>query len=132
MNGGENALGNGQINIRETSGSIAGAFGSVLVGRSLGIHQSNAILNDMLLFGVGGGASAGNNNTTLGRIGIGYLYTDFQPQVSWTLPDLGNGFGAKVGIFDPKDVAADTAAFSVQQINLLQELKHKSLGMVIF
>ena len=92
MNGGENALGNGEINIRETSGSIAGAFGSVLVGRSLGIHQSNAILNDMLLFGVGGGASADNNNTTLGRIGIGYLYTDFQPQVSWTLPDLGNGF----------------------------------------
>jgi len=112
MNGGENALGNGEINIRETSGSIAGAFGSVLVGRSLGIHQSNAILNDMLLFGVGGGASAGNNNTTLGRIGIGYLYTDFQPQVSWTLPDLGNGFAAKVGIFDPKDVAADTAAVS--------------------
>jgi hypothetical protein len=112
MNGGENALGNGEINIRETSGSVSGAFGSVLVGRSLGIHQSNAILNDMLLFGVGGAASAGNNNTTLGRIGIGYLYTDFQPQVSWTLPDLGYGFGAKVGIFDPKDVAADTAAVS--------------------
>ena len=35
MNGGENALGNGEINIRETSGSIAGSFGSVLVGRSL-------------------------------------------------------------------------------------------------
>jgi len=112
MNGAENALGNGEINIRETSGSIAGAFGSVLVGRSLGIHQSNAILNDMLLFGVGGGASADNNNTTLGRIGIGYLYTDFQPQVTWTLPDLGNGFAAKVGIFDPKAVAADTAAVS--------------------
>jgi len=112
MNGGENALGNGEINIRETSGSIAGSFGSVLVGRSLGIHQSNAILNDMLLFGVGAGASAGNNNTTLGRIGVGYLYTDFQPQVSWTLPELGNGFAAKVGLFDPKDVAADTAANS--------------------
>ena len=48
----------------------------MLVGRSLGIHQSNAILNDMLLFGVGGAASA-SNNTTLGRIGLGYLYTDF-------------------------------------------------------
>ena len=112
MNGGENALGNGQINIRETSGSIAGFFGSVLVGRSLGIHQSNAILNDMLLFGVGAGASAGNSNTTLGRIGVGYLYTDFQPQVSWTLPELGGGFAAKVGIFDPKDVAADTSTVS--------------------
>ena len=112
MNGGENALGNGEINIRETSGTIAGSFGSVLIGRSLGIHQSNAILNDMLLFGVGAGASAGNSNTTLGRIGVGYLYTDFQPMVAWTLPDLGNGFGAKIGIFDPKDVIADTVANS--------------------
>ena len=112
MNGGENALGNGQINIRETSGTIAGSFGSVLVGRSLGIHQSNAILNDMLLFGVGASASAGNSNTTLGRIGVGYLYTDFQPMVAWTLPELGNGFAAKVALLDPKDVAADTVANS--------------------
>ena len=112
MNGAENALGNGEINIRETSGTVSGSFGSVLVGRSLGIHQSNAILNDMLLFGVGASASAGNSNTTLGRIGVGYLYTDFQPMVSWTLPELGNGFGAKVAILDPKDVAADTVAVS--------------------
>ena len=111
MNGGENSLGNGQINIRETSGSVAGSFGTVLVGRSLGIHQSNAILNDMLLFGVGAAASAGNSNTTLGRIGLGYLYTDFKPQVSWTLPGMG-GFGAKIALFDPDDVVADTAAVS--------------------
>ena len=115
MNGGENSLGNGQINIRETSGSVAGSFGTVLVGRSLGIHQSNAILSDMLLFGVGAAASAANSNTTLGRIGLGYLYTDFKPQVSWTLPGmdaLGGNFGAKIGIFDPDDVVADTAAYS--------------------
>ena len=115
MNGGENSLGNGQINIRETSGSVAGSFGTVLVGRSLGIHQSNAILSDMLLFGVGAAASASNSNTTLGRIGLGYLYTDFKPQVSWTLPGmdaLGGNFGAKVGIFDPDDVHADTTTFS--------------------
>jgi hypothetical protein len=115
MNGGENSLGNGQINIRETSGSVAGSFGTVLVGRSLGIHQSNAILSDMLLFGVGAAASAQNSNTTLGRIGLGYLYTDFKPQVSWTLPGmdaLGGNFGAKIGLFDPDEVIADTAALS--------------------
>ena len=115
MNGGDNSLGNGQLNIRETSGSVAGSFGTVLVGRSLGIHQSNAILSDMLLFGVGAAASASNSNTTLGRIGLGYLYTDFKPQVSWTLPGmdaLGGNFGAKIGLFDPDDVVADTATFS--------------------
>ena len=114
MNGGENSLGNGQINIRETSGSVSGSFGTVLVGRSLGIHQSNAILNDMLLFGVGAAASASNSNTTLGRIGLGYLYTDFKPQISWTLPSFG-GFGAKIGLFDPDDVLADTAGFGATE-----------------
>jgi hypothetical protein len=114
MNGGENSLGNGQINIRETSGSIAGSFGTVLVGRSLGIHQSTAILSDMLLFGVGAAASASNSNTTLGRIGLGYLYTDFKPQISWTLPGMA-GFGAKIGLFDPDDVIADTAAASATE-----------------
>ena len=112
MNGGQNGLGNGLLNIRETSGSVAGSFGTVLVGRSLGIHQSSAILNDMLLFGVGAAASAGNSGTTLGRIGLGYLYTDFQPQITWTLPDLGGGFGAKIGVFDPNDIHADDTTFS--------------------
>jgi len=112
MNGGQNGLGNGVLNIRETSGSVSGSFGTVLVGRSLGIHQSSAILNDMLLFGVGGAASAANSGTTLGRIGLGYLYTDFQPQITWTLPDLGGGFGAKIGVFDPNDIHADDTTFS--------------------
>ena len=109
MNGGDNSLGNGQLNIRETSGSVAGSFGTVLVGRSLGIHQSNAILNDMLLFGVGAAPSADNSNTTLGRIGLGYLYTDFQPQISWVTPGLGP-IGLKVGVFDPNDVISVAGA----------------------
>ena len=112
MNGGNNSLGNGVLNIRETSGSVSGFFGTVLAGRSLGIHQSNAILNDMLLFGVGAAGNADQSNTSLGRIGAGYLYTDFKPQISWTLPDLGSGFNAKVALFDPDDIAADTATFS--------------------
>ena len=114
MNGGENSLGNGELNIRETSGSVSGSFGTVLVGRSLGIHQSNAILSDMLLFGVGAAASGANNNTTLGRIGLGYLYTDFKPQISWTLPSVA-GFGAKVGLFDPDDVQADTVGLGATE-----------------
>ena len=103
MNGGQNSLGNGQINLRETNFSVSGSFGTVLIGRSLGIHQSKAILNDMLLFGVGAAPSADNSNTTLGRIGLGYLYTDFQPQISWVTPGLGP-IGFKLGVFDPNDV----------------------------
>ena len=110
MNGGNNALGNGVLNIRETNFSVSGSFGTILVGRSLGIHQSSAILNDMLLFGVGAASSADNSGTTLGRIGLGYLYADFQPQITWTTPGVGP-FGVKIGIFDPNDVvSAETAA----------------------
>ena len=109
MNGGQNALGNGQINLRETNFSVSGSFGTILVGRSLGIYSSSGILNDMLLFGVGAAPSADNSNTTLGRIGLGYLYTDFQPQISWTTPGLGP-IGFKVGLFDPNDVISVNSA----------------------
>jgi hypothetical protein len=110
MNGGNNALGNGVLNIRETNFSVSGSFGTILVGRSLGIHQSSAILNDMLLFGVGAASSADNSGTTLGRIGLGYLYADFQPQITWTTPGVGP-FGVKIGLFDPNDViSVETAA----------------------
>jgi hypothetical protein len=110
MNGGNNALGNGVLNIRETNFSVSGSFGTILVGRSLGIHQSSAILNDMLLFGVGAASSADNSGTTLGRIGLGYLYADFQPQITWTTPGVGP-FGVKIGLFDPNDVTStETAA----------------------
>jgi len=109
MNGGQGSLGNGQINLRETNFSVSGSFGTVLIGRSLGIHQSKAILNDMLLFGVGAAPSADNSNTTLGRIGLGYLYTDFQPQISWVTPGLGP-IGLKVGVFDPNDVISVAGA----------------------
>ena len=39
----------------------------------------------MTLFGVG--AAAGNvTGTTLGRIGVGYVYADWYPQITWTTP----------------------------------------------
>ena len=72
------------------------SWGSVLIGKNLGIFASDAILNDMTLLGVG--ASAGNpGNTTLGRIGYGYIYADWKPQISYTTPNM-NGFQATVGI----------------------------------
>jgi len=72
------------------------SWGSVKVGKDLGIFASDAILNDMTLLGVG--ASAGNpGNTTLGRIGYGYIYADWKPQIAYTTPNF-SGFQATVGI----------------------------------
>ncbi len=106
MQGNQEAFGNGLINLRETNFSVAGSFGTVTIGRSIGIAHQNAILNDMLLFGVGaitGGSD--QSNTSLGRIGLGYLYTDFHPQISYASPAFGP-LSFKVGIFDPSDVVS--------------------------
>jgi hypothetical protein len=102
MNANGNSGDNNAMNVRETSLTVSGFFGSVLMGRSLSIHQSNAILNDMTLFGVG--VNSGNiNGTTLGRIGVGYVYSDWYPQITWTTPGLGP-IGAKIGILQATPV----------------------------
>ena len=108
MNGDGNSGSNNTANWRETSLTVSGSFGSVLMGRSLGIHNSNAILNDMTLFGVG--AAAGNvTGTTLGRIGVGYVYADWYPQITWTTPGFA-GIGAKIGILQATPLQSSTGA----------------------
>lgn len=82
-------------------------MGSFKFGRDIGLFQSNAILNDMTLIGVGGGASLARNiNTTLGGIGAGYIYAEFQPQITYTSPKLAGGLSLSAGVFDNKDVNA--------------------------
>jgi predicted porin len=79
------------------------SWGSVKMGKDLGIFASDAILSDATLLGVGGGSAAGQNtaagtgNTSLGRIGFGYIYADWKPQISYTTPNM-SGFQATVGI----------------------------------
>jgi predicted porin len=85
------------------------SMGTVKAGRDIGLFQSNAILNDMTLLGVGGGASLARNiNTTLGGIGAGYIYAEFQPQITYTAPSLG-GVTLSFGVFDSKDLGVDGA-----------------------
>jgi predicted porin len=73
------------------------SWGSVKLGKDIGIFASDAILNDMTLLGVGsaGGLLAGNT-TTLGRIGTGFIYTDWKAQVAYTSPNW-NGFQFTAG-----------------------------------
>ena len=78
------------------------SWGTVLVGKNLGQFGRDAILNDMTLLGVGGGAATqgGGATTTLGRIGTGYLYADFNGQINYTTPNMG-GFEVTVGVDQP-------------------------------
>lgn len=78
--------------------------GSFKIGRDIGLFQQQAILNDMTLIGVGTGANfQGAINTTLGMIGAGYIYTEFQPQITYTAPKMG-GASISLGVFQPRNV----------------------------
>ncbi len=79
-------------------------WGTIKLGKDLGLFGSDVILSDMLLLGVGAGThNALNHNVTLGHIGSGYIYADWIPQVAYTTPTFGGlavtvalveGFGA--------------------------------------
>jgi predicted porin len=74
------------------------SWGSMKLGKDLGIYASDAILNDMTLLGVGAGAgSLAGNTTTLGRIGTGFMYADWKSQIAYTSPNW-NGFSFTVGL----------------------------------
>ncbi|HZV09674.1 MAG TPA: porin, partial [Novosphingobium sp.] len=98
------------IDFRQTYLTFGRAgFGEVKIGRDIGLFGSDAILNDITLLTPGSpGSNTAPGNTTLGRIGVGYIYTDFQPQITYTSPAY-KGFQAAVGIFQPLDSLSGSA-----------------------
>ena len=73
------------------------SWGSVKIGKDLGIYASDAILSDMTLLGVGASGGAPLATTTLGGIGSGYQYADWKQQIAYTTPNF-NGFQATAGV----------------------------------
>ncbi|MDE1149936.1 MAG: porin [Azospirillaceae bacterium] len=102
--GATRALATSGIDFRQQYLTVGNAnIGTFKVGRDIGLFGQQAILNDFTLFGVGStGGNVAPSNTSLGRIGIGYVYTDWLPQISYTTPKFG-GLTATVGIFQPLD-----------------------------
>ena len=90
------------------------SWGSVKVGKDLGIFGSTAILNDMTLLGVGSQGlvgSSGGSTTTLGRIGAGYMYADWNGMIAYTTPNM-NGFSATLGLMQPWNASGSTSTVS--------------------
>ncbi len=98
-----------QIDLREIFGTFEGDWGQILGGRTLGIFQGKNILKDATLFGVGGVGGQASGGTTLGRIGLGYVYPDFNARIQYTTPSF-NGFKATVAAFDPSVIRGRTAS----------------------
>jgi len=91
------AAGTSGIDFRQNFATLGHAhFGTLKIGRDLGLFGQEAILNDMTLLGAGStnGNNITPNNVTFGRIGVGYIYTDFIPQVTYTTPSYKGFQGA--------------------------------------
>jgi predicted porin len=97
------ALGTTGLDIRQVFLTFGNdVMGTVMAGRNIGLFQSDAILNDMTLIGVGAGNGnyAAPANTSLGSIGLGYIYPDWIAQINYTTPDF-SGVKLTVGTFAP-------------------------------
>jgi len=97
------ALGTTGLDVRQVYMTFGNdRMGTFTLGRNIGLFGADAILNDMTLPGVGAANTnmAAPANTSLGSIGLGYIYTDWLAQINYTTPDLA-GFTLTIGVFDP-------------------------------
>ena len=84
------------------------SWGTVKMGKDIGIFAKNAILSDMTLLGVGGIQSPrSGGNFTGGGIGTGYIYPAWKGQISYTSPNF-NGFQFTAGITNPNQGVGGT------------------------
>lgn len=116
----DGALGLNASNFRQVFLEWSGTnWGGVKIGRDLGIFGSDAITSDMTLLGVGtvSDLTRSGGNTSLGRIGVGYLYADWKGQVQYSSPKW-SGFSFNVALVDPwglvdlSGVSLDAGTFS--------------------
>ena len=99
----DGGLGLNSANFRQVFIEFSGEdWGGFKLGRDLGLFGSDAILSDMTLLGVGtvSDLTEGGGNTSLGRIGVGYMYADWKGQVQYTSPDW-SGFQFSLALVDP-------------------------------
>src|SRR2546422_8868988 len=108
-----------QIDMRQVYLTVGGQWGQILAGRELALFSRQNILNDMTLFGVGavgiGGGQAGG--TTAGRIGVGYLYPNFNAQVTYSTKG-GQPGQLSIGLFQPSIILG--SAYNVTKIPRLE------------
>ncbi|MGH9260000.1 MAG: porin, partial [Acidimicrobiales bacterium] len=73
-----------QIDMRQVYLTVGGSWGQILAGRELGLFGRQNILTDQTLYGTGATGGQLSGGTTLGRIGFGYIYPNFVPQVTFS------------------------------------------------
>ena len=98
-----------QIDMRQVYLTAGGSWGQILAGREIGLYQRQNILNDATLFGAGPtGGGVGAKGTTLGRIGFGYIYPNFNAQLTYSTP-ASSPVALSIGLFDPSIINSSGA-----------------------
>ncbi|QBQ53612.1 porin [Nitrosococcus wardiae] len=106
------------IEFREAFFTVDGAFGQVLLGRTLSLFMGKNILTDQTLFGVGATGDVHGGGFTLGRIGYGYLYPNFNSQIRWSSPDM-MGFKVALAGVDPSQICGEGSVINPVTGNLI-------------
>jgi hypothetical protein len=101
------------IDMRQVYLTVGGSWGQLLMGRELGVFNRQNILQDQTLFGIGGVGGIAPRGTTLGRIGLGYIYPNFVAQLTYSTVG-GRPTQFSIGLFDPS--ALDGTFYTQTQI----------------
>ena len=112
---------------------LSGDFGTIVAGKDFGVFNSSAIGDLSSQRGVGWlGGGADTANTTGGRIGTGYVYANFNPQVKYISPSMG-GLSFKVALInpeEPQDAPVETDSPRIEgQINYKMDAGNGSLEL---
>ena len=105
------------------------SWGTVKVGKDLGIFAGDAILNDMTLLGVGLGGQRSGGATTLGGIGSGYIYPAWRGQIAYTTPNM-NGFEATIAITNPDQGQSGNGGYHQDRFGLEAKASYSWTGDV--
>jgi hypothetical protein len=95
-----------RIDMRQVYLTVGGSWGQILAGREIGLFQRQNILTDQTLFGIGATGGINSIGTTLGRIGFGYVYPNFVPQMTYSTA-AGRPGQLSIGIFAPAGLGGD-------------------------
>lgn len=111
------ALGTTGLDVRQVYMTVGNKdIGTFTAGRNFGLFGFDSIINDMTIPGVGGAGAAASGapaNTTLGGIGLGYVYTDTLAQMNYTTPNFA-GATLTLGIYDPLNALGGAAGRKTQ------------------
>jgi predicted porin len=101
------------------------SWGTVKLGKDLGVFGGDAILSDMTLLGVGAGASGIlNHNVTIGHIGTGYIYADWIPQITYISPNFG-GAQLTIAAIESFRLSATQGGVTANGVNWLPGVQAK-------